>query len=432
MKKTINILLSVCFLYTTVNCNKKYDEPPVNEFPEGVLINISDLKDLYNGNTITIENNYVITGVITTEETNGNFYKESFLQDQSAGINIKLNNAGGLYIGDSVKIHVQGLTLSDYGDMIQIQDLDIEQNVLKIATEKIIVPYNVTINNLNMIKDPCKLIQLNNIEFTDTNSSYADGISLTTGENEISDCNGNTITLRTSGYANFANNRLASGNGNIIGIFTKFGDEKQLLIRDINEVQLNNQRCDGTGGGGTGGGGTGGGGTGGGGTGDVILTKDFDDLSINSGGWNNVITIGDTSWQATELFGDKFAKITNFSAGNNSESECWLVSPAIDLSNSSTPTLSFETIMKFAGDPLTLLISDNYDGSSNPTNQGTWNDITNDAIWDSDNSDWGDWIPSGDISLSNYSTSAVYIAFKYSGTSSDGSTWEVDDIIIED
>ena len=422
MKKTINILLSVCFLYTTVNCNKKYDEPPVNEFPEGVLVNISDLKDLYDENTITIENNYVITGVITTEETNGNFYKESFLQDQSAGIHLKLNNAGGLYIGDSVKIHVQGLTLTDYGDMIQIQDLDIEQNVLKIATEKIIVPYNVTINNLNMIKDPCKLIQISNVEFTDTNSSYADGISLTTGENEISDCNGNTITLRTSGYANFANNRLASGNGNIIGIFTKFGDEKQLLIRDINEIQLNNQRCDGSGGG------TGGGGTGGGGN--VILTKDFDDLSITSSGWMTFKTVGNTDWEADEHNGDKFAKITNYSAGSNSESECWLISPAIDLSSYSTPTLSFKTIMKFAGDPLTLLISDNYDGSSNPTNQGTWNNITNNATWDSDDTDWGDWIPSGDLSLSNYSTSGVYIAFKYNGSSSDGSTWEVDDIII--
>ena len=88
--------------------------------------------------------------------------------------------------------------------------------------------------------------------------------------------------------------------------------------------------------------------------------------------------------------------------------------------------------MKFTGDPLTLLISENYDGSSNPTNQGTWNNITNNATWDSDDTDWGDWIPSGDISLSNYLTSTVYVAFKYNGSSSDGSTWEVDDIIIED
>ena len=408
MRRIENILLIVCILLIIVNCNKKYDEPPANEFPEGVLINIRDLKDEYDGNAKIINYNYIITGVITTEETNGNFYKEAFLQDNSAGIHLKLNNAGGLYIGDSVKIHVQGLTIGDYGGMIQIKNLDIDKNVLKIATEKTIVPYNVTINNLNMINDPCKLIQLNDVEFIDTNSTYADGNNLTTGESKITDCNGDTITLRTNGYANFANNRLASGNGNIIGIFTKYGNEKQLLIRDINEVQLNNQRCDGN----------------------VILTKDFEDLSINSGGWNNIITIGNTSWNATEIFDDKFAKITNYLAGNNSESECWLISPAIDLSNSSNPTLSFETIMKFTGDPLTLLISDNYDGSSNPTNQGTWNNITNNATWDSDDTDWGDWIPSGDISLSNYLTSTVYVAFKYNGSSSDGSTWEVDNIII--
>ena len=419
MKKTINILLSVCFLYIIVNCNKKYDEPPVNEFPEGVLISISDLKDLYDGNTITIENNYVITGVITSEETNGNFYKESFLQDQSAGINLKLNNAGGLYIGDSVKIHVQGLTLSDYGDMIQIQDLDIEQNVLKIATEKTIVPYNVTINNLNMIKDPCKLIQISNVEFTDTNSSYADGISLTTGENEISDCNGNSITLRTSGYANFANNRLASGNGNIIGIFTKFGDEKQLLIRDINEVQLNNQRCDGSGGGGTGGGNN-----------DIILENDFSSNNILDNGWTQYDLNGGVSWTTSDLgsTGNYYAKATN--TASEIECEAWLISPSFDLPSSlNNPILSFRTATHSQNSDFKVKISVDYDGTSNPSNQGDWTELNPNLS----QGNFFTWESSGDILLSTYINSGnVHLAFVYKGTNSDYTTWEVDNIIIED
>lgn len=427
MKKTINILLSVCFLYIIVNCNKKYDEPPVNEFPEGVLINISDLKDLYDGNTITIENNYVITGIITTEETNGNFYKESFLQDQSAGINIKLNNAGGLYIGDSVKIHVQGLTLSDYGDMIQIQDLDIEQNVLKIATEKIIVPYNVTINNLNMIKDPCKLIQISNVEFTDTNSSYADGISLTTGENEISDCNGNTITLRTSGYANFANNRLASGNGNIIGVFTKFGDEKQLLIRDINELQLNNQRCDGTGGGGTGGGGTGGGG------GSVVPVtsfnvdfqgfNDYDDIEID--GWINFNESGSRLWQAREFDNNLYAQITAYNSSDISN-KAWLITPPIDFDINTNEVLQFKSaIAYYEHDSFSLYYSSNFDGSN--VLNATWTEITGFNI--AGPSANYVFVNSGPIDLSSY-TGIGYIAFKYEGEagSSETTTFILDDI----
>ena len=42
------------------------------------------------------------------------------------------------------------------------------------------------------------------------------------------------------------------------------------------------------------------------------------------------------------------------------------------------------------------------------------------------------WVQSGNLSLSAYKTSGVRVAFKYSGTATSGSTWEIDNIgIIE-
>ena len=41
-----------------------------------------------------------------------------------------------------------------------------------------------------------------------------------------------------------------------------------------------------------------------------------------------------------------------------------------------------------------------------------------------------EWVSSGDISLSNYTQANVYIAYKYLGSNSDGSTWEIDDVQI--
>ena len=421
MRKIGNILLIVCILLIIVNCNKKYDEPPANEFPEGVLINIRDLKDEYDGNAKIINYNYIITGVITTEETNGNFYKEAFLQDNSAAIKVKLVNAGGLYIGDSIKVSVQGLTISAYGEMIQLENVDIDKNVLKIATEKTIVPYNVTINNLNMINDPCKLIQLNDVEFTDTNSTYADGNNLTTGENEITDCNGNKISLRTSGYANFSNYNLATGNGTIVGIFTKFGNEKQLLIRDINEVQLNNQRCDGTSGSGTGGGGTGGGNS------DIILENDFSSNNISDNGWSQYDVGGGISWTTSDQgsTGNYYAKATNTS--DQIECEAWLISPSFDLPSSlNNPILSFRNATLFENSDLEVKISTDYNGSESPIN-GTWIDLT----YELSTGGWT-WVSSGDISLSTFINSVnVYLAFVYKGTRSDYTSWEVDNVIVE-
>ena len=160
------------------------------------------------------------------------------------------------------------------------------------------------------------------------------------------------------------------------------------------------------------------------------LDKDFNDLSLNSGGWTTQIIIDTTNWFVDSFGGDDFVKATNYSNGQNVPSNTWLISPAVDLSSASQPMLSFETIMKWPGAALVLHISTDYDGNSNPTQQGTWTDITALATWDVDNTTWGSWTPSGDVDLTNYISSTTYIAYEYIGSANSGSTWEIDNIKI--
>lgn len=160
------------------------------------------------------------------------------------------------------------------------------------------------------------------------------------------------------------------------------------------------------------------------------LDKDFNDLSLSSGGWTTQIIIDTTNWFVSSFSGDDFVKASNYSNSQNIPSNMWLISPGIDLSSASQPMLNFETIMKFQGSALILHVSTDYDGTSNPTQQGTWTDITSLATWDIDNTSWGNWTPSGDIDLSNYTSSSTYIAYEYSGSANSGSTWEIDNIII--
>ena len=49
--------------------------------------------------------------------------------------------------------------------------------------------------------------------------------------------------------------------------------------------------------------------------------------------------------------------------------------------------------------------------------------------WDTDSGDWT-FVPSGNIDLTAFISSSISIAFKYSGTNSDGATWELDNILI--
>lgn len=162
------------------------------------------------------------------------------------------------------------------------------------------------------------------------------------------------------------------------------------------------------------------------------LNKDFNDLSLTSGGWTTQIIIDTTNWFIDSFGGDDFVKITNYSNGQNAPSNTWLISPAVDLSSASNPMLSFETIMKWPGPALILHISTDYDGISNPTQQGTWTDITSQALWDTDNTTWGNWTPSGDVDLTSYISDSTYIAYEYIGSSNSGSTWEIDDININE
>ena len=160
------------------------------------------------------------------------------------------------------------------------------------------------------------------------------------------------------------------------------------------------------------------------------LDKDFNDLNLNSGGWTTQIIIDTTNWFVDSFSGDDFVKVTNYSNSQNVPSNTWLISPAVDLSSASQPMLSFETIMKWPGSALVLHISTDYDGTSNPTQQGTWTDITALATWDVDNTTWGSWTPSGDVDLTSYISSTTCIAYEYLGSANSGSTWEIDNIKI--
>ena len=423
MKNYSYYLTILLFLGFTISCNKTYDEPPVVEIPEGTIISISDLKDMFTGSPITLDSNYSIYGNITCEETNGNFYKEAYIQDLSGAIKLKLDASGGLYIGDSIRVSLNGVTMSEYGDLIQLDNISVDEQIVKIATDRFVTPYTTSINNLNIEDDQSRLIKLDSVEFQSTNVTYADAINLATGERYLNDCDGNSILVRTSGYANFADDTVASGKGSIIGIFTRYGATKQFIIRDINEVNMEGDRCGGSSGGG-------------GGSGNYILNKDFNDGSVTSGGWGSFWsgTTTTENWGEWGIFGGDVAAASNFDINTftNYACESWLVSPSFDLTGTSSPYLVFDNVTRYNGPGLELYISSNYDGSSDPSQQGSWLNITSYVPnWDTDSGDWS-FVSSGNIDLTPFISNNLNIAFKYIGTNADGATWELDNIIVND
>ena len=87
---------------------------------------ILDVKELYSKNEFkpyTIEDYCVIKGQVTTSDQVGNLYKTLYIQDETAGIEIKIGK-NGLYneykLGQWVYVDCSGLTVGNYHGMINI------------------------------------------------------------------------------------------------------------------------------------------------------------------------------------------------------------------------------------------------------------------------------------------------------------------------
>lgn len=165
-----------------------------------------------------------------------------------------------------------------------------------------------------------------------------------------------------------------------------------------------------------------------------LFCDDFEGANLTANNpWTAFAVVpstGNLNWTQGSFSGNKFASMGNFVSGNNQEVEAWLITPAIDFSNVTNINFSFDHTKRFAGDDLEILISTDYDGVSNPASGFNWDNITNLANMDQDIGQWT-LVSAGNINLSNYAgNNAVYIAYKYVGSSTDGSTYRIDNVFI--
>ena len=128
MKKIVTILALIIAL-TACNSLREEFQPVFTanyDAPEAVApahltsnITISDLCKLYKqGQPWNIDRDLIIEGKVSTTDQPGNFYKSFYIQDETAGIEIKMGK-NGLYNtykeGQTVYVRCFGLTLGMYG-----------------------------------------------------------------------------------------------------------------------------------------------------------------------------------------------------------------------------------------------------------------------------------------------------------------------------
>ncbi|MDN3722915.1 DUF5689 domain-containing protein [Aequorivita sp. SDUM287046] len=455
MKKYKNIkLLSFLFflgiMVTSCVQDDDYNVPEINAQEPNVDVNtdIATVKAMYNGfEPVEIEagdgseRELWIEGYVVSSDETGNFYKSLVIQDApenpTAGVAISTNSTD-LYTkfepGRKIYFKVSGLFIGEYAGLptIGVQDgdevgridaLEFDDRILRSLESVDLVPTVISIPEANNPARLNTLVKFENVQFPTglAGIEHYGNLNNTFGVNRsVENCEGQTVILRTSGFADFKNLTLPEGNGSLTAVLSIFNSDVQLFIRDVTDVDMNGERCSN------------------GGPGDAVelpFSQNFEGqsagtgMSVNIEGWTNVnVNAGTRLWEVREFDNNKYAQTSAFNSNENPY-EVWLVTPGLILPNGSSPTLTFETNDGFNnGTALTVKISTNFTGD---VNAATWTNL-NATISSGNTSGYGDeFTPSGNVDLSAYAGQVVYIAYQYlGGSNGTTTTYQIDNVSV--
>ena len=194
--KRIHIILSVA-LALFASCEEfqpvftgKYPDPQAQYIYTDAdfdgFTSIADVKEMYknNGNKpYKVAQNCVIKGRVTTSDQVGNLYKTLYIQDETAGIEIKIGK-NGLYneykLGQWLYVDCTDLTVGDYNGMINIGYEDptgeyetgylehsyiIDYHIFKGAYSDPVEPKVVTESDLHKKENLGRLVTIQNLKY---------------------------------------------------------------------------------------------------------------------------------------------------------------------------------------------------------------------------------------------------------------------------
>ncbi len=391
------------------------------------VISIADFKSQYfvQDQATTIEDDIILRGQVISSDETGNFFKDLIFQDETAGIKIRID-AFDLHLeyplGADIAVPLQGLSIGAFNGLIQLgvgsgSDIDrvpesqYKNFVFAGQVQSGPSPIDVSIADLDDSYQN-RLIRLSDVETASANpGTYADGVNQVSFNVDIQDCDGETIVMRNSGFASFADQTMPSGNGELIAVYGVFGETKQVFIRDTDDVRFNGARCDGGGGDPMG----------------DAFPEDFTSTQEfltpwDADGWLNFAVSGDRVWLWRDFEDNGFVEARGFQEAQ-STIDTWLITPEIDLNESSS--ISFITATAFwTHDALTVWVSPTFDDPAD----ANWTLLSPDLAGQSDAN--YDWVESGDVMLPG--SGLVRVGFRHQGDNTTNTgTYRIDDVAIK-
>ncbi len=456
MKKTFK-LISIIISTLTISCIQTDDyEIPKIDIVSPIIsatTNINAVKnaldqsgeDLY---TFKENEDAIIEGFVISSDEAGNFYKTLIIQDSfenpTAGIEIMIDQKAlftKYNFGRKLFVKLAGLSIMNEKGKYKIGYL-LKNNVEEIPSSKVdgfiirstesmeISPLKIEIDDFSdqLIGT---FVQVENVQFKkdEVGRTFAgETFDEFNGERVIEQCSSQwSAILSTSTYSDFKSNLITDKTGVINAVLTKDFYGKKFVMSLNNPLGIqpsNNERCDpeflncsgnmenslNT-----------------------VFYEDFDLMKntkdLENMGWLNMnVNFGNGKFKKRSKNGNVYMQI---SAYNSEEDfmEVWLISPKINLDQSTDEVLTFETRSTFeTGTILTVWISNDFTGNIQSAN---WKQLDVEVSKGSKGGVNAKFISSGKVSL-NCLQGNVNIAFKYQGSDPDKTTtYDIDHVLIQ-
>lgn len=403
-----------------------------NEITETNVVSIADLKARYastiaSNGYVKIEEDMQIKGVVTGNDYAGNIYQQIPLQDETGALVIGVSASalhGFLPEGQEILIDLKDLYIGGYGEQCQIGSVYTSPNTgktgigrmdrytwqkhFRLIGEADVAKADALAEDFDPSKmtdasymeaNAGKLMTIRRVSFlnADGKSVFApdDGsVALTSNcaNRALREYSSKNIVVRTSTYADFAQEIIPEGTKDIKGIFTRYYDTWQILLRSTDDITDSQT---------------------------AALEGLFDsqgDFVVEDKQLPEELNY---IWTWSGSYGMKASAFLN---NTNYASESWLISPVIDLSQLTSATLTFQQAGNFFSDmqaDCSVLVS---------TDRQDWAPLTVEG-WPEGNS-WTFYDSTADLSA-YAGQSQVYIAFRYTSSDMKAGTWEVRNVVVE-
>lgn len=440
----------ICTLFASC-MGDSYAEPEGGEIPYGNnelaetnVLTIEQLKAKFasvisSSSMQEVTEDIQIKGYVTGNDAGGNIYNEISVQDETGAILICINQSGlygSLQEGQQILISLKGLMIGGYGMQPEIGGIYTNTNtgaqsigrmsrylwnthykLLGTPDKSKILPevFDISkISDASYLEANCgRLMTLKNVKLKD-----ADGISVfapndgsvaltaNCANRAFTGISTNQLVLRTSTYADFANQAMPQDEIDVTGIFTRYRNTWQILLRNLNDIQQAEPEPT------------------------AIFSETFGESQGDFKIVENIPLPDGLSyvWAWDARYGMKASAYVN---STYYETDSWLISPAIDLSKVNNTTLKFDQARRYGsgGDDVHVMVTTNYrDGAE--INVNNWTELTFSEEQIPDGSNWNYLTSSA--SLSPYvNNSNVRIAFRYTSSTNAAATWEIKNFIVE-